>query len=341
MLKAEWERSLRECPQNPEHHGEGDVWTHTCMVVEALRRDADFLALSATDREVLETAAWLHDVAKPLCLQPDLSCPGHARKGSQMARQLLYERGYDWRLRETVCQLVRYHMVPYRLVDAPDWQRQVLQMGLSCRYDLLTVLARADARGRICRDQQHLLDQIALFEQLAQENPPAFADDHSRVTYFRRGGDPGRVVHHQPRCRVTVMSGLPAAGKDHWIAQYGQGLPVISLDGLREELEVSPSGDQGEVIQAARERARVHLRAGRDFVWNATNLSGQLRQRTLDLCFDYEADVRLVYVEAPLNEIERRNQARSRPVPAGVVERMMRRWEPPELWEAHELIQSL
>ncbi|HND34893.1 MAG TPA: AAA family ATPase, partial [Myxococcota bacterium] len=153
---------------------------------------------------------------------------------------------------------------------------------------------------------------------------------------------PTRVVFHQPRCRVTVMSGLPAAGKDHWIARHGKNLPVISLDGLREELEVSPSGDQGEVIQAAREQARGHLRAGRDFIWNATNLSQSLRQRTLDLCFDYSADVRLVYVEAPLAEIQRRNQARSRPVPAGVVERMLRRWEPPDQEEAHQLvIQSL
>ena len=341
MLKPEWERSLRECPQNPEHHGEGDVFTHTLMVLEALRADADFQALAADEQEVLEWAAWLHDVAKPLCLQPDLSCPGHARKGSQMARQLLYERDFAWRRREMVCQLVRYHMVPYRLVDAPDWQRQILEMGLNARCDLLTILARADARGRICRDQQRLLDQIEMFAQLAAENPPRFADDHSRVTYFRKGGDPQRVVFHQPRCRVTVMSGLPAAGKDHWIAHYGEDLPVISLDGLREELDVSPSGDQGEVIQAAREQARVYLRAGRDFIWNATNLSAQLRQRTLDLCFDYEADVRLVYVEAPLAEIERRNRARSRPVPAGVVERMLRRWELPDRSEAHELIQSL
>ncbi len=341
MLKPEWERALQQCPQNPKHHGEGDVWTHTLMVLEALQADPDFQALAEEDRGILTRAAWLHDVAKPLCLQPDLSCPGHARKGSQMARQLLYEADYPWRQRETVCQLIRYHMVPYRLVDAPDWQRQILAMGLNARCDLLTLLARADARGRICRDQQGLLDQIELFAQLAAENPPRFADDHSRVTYFRRGGDPERVVYHQPRCRVTVMSGLPAAGKDHWIARHGDGLPVVSLDGLREELEVPPNGDQGAVIQAAREQARAHLRAGRDFIWNATNLSAQLRQRTLDLCFDYEADVRLVYVEAPLAEIERRNQARSRPVPAGVVERMLRRWELPDRCEAHELIQSL
>ena len=214
-------------------------------------------------------------------------------------------------------------------------------MGLNARCDLLTILARADARGRICQDQSALLDQIELFAQLAEENPPEFPDNHSRVTYFRRGGDPRRVVFHQPRCLVTVMSGLPAAGKDHWISTHGEGMPVVSLDGLREELEVSPSGDQGEVIQAAREQARQHLRAGRDFIWNATNLTRQLRQRTLDLCFDYEADVRLVYVEAPLAEVERRNQARSRPVPAGVVERMLRRWELPDRCEAHELIQSL
>lgn len=311
------------------------------MVVEALQADPDYRALGPEDREVLDWAALLHDVAKPLCLQPDLSCPGHARKGSQMARQLLYERDFEWRRREAVCQLIRYHMVPYRLVDAPDWQRQILAMGLNARCDLLAILARADARGRSCRDQAQLLDQIELFAQLAAENPPRFADDHSRVTYFRRGGDPERVVFHQPRCRVTVMSGLPGAGKDHWITRNGQGLPVVSLDGLREELDVSPAGDQGQVIQAARQQAREFLRAGRDFIWNATNLSAQLRQRTLDLCYDYAADVRLVYVEAPLAEIERRNQARPRPVPAGVVERMLRRWELPDQCEAHELIQSL
>lgn len=342
MLTPEWERSLRECPQNPEHHGEGDVFTHTQMVVAALQADPEFQALPAEERELLHWAAWLHDVAKPLCLQPDLSCPGHARKGSQMARQLLYQREVPRPRRELTCNLVRYHMVPYRLVDSPDWQRQILAIGLNTRCDLLAILARADARGRICRDQQQLLDQIELFAQLARENPPCFADDHSRVTYFRKGGDPARTVYHQPRCRVTVMSGLPAAGKDHWISRHGEGQPVVSLDGLREELEVSPSGDQGAVIQAAREQARQHLRAGRDFIWNATNLSQSLRQRTLDLCFDYAADVRLVYVEAPLAEIERRNQARSRPVPAGVVERMLRRWEPPDREEAHELlIQSL
>ncbi|MBS2039376.1 AAA family ATPase [bacterium] len=342
MLKPEWERSLRDCPQNPEHHGEGDVLTHTQMVVSALKADPDFQALSEPERETLEWAAWLHDVAKPLCLQPDLSCPGHARKGSQMARPFLYQRGLDRQRREQVCNLVRYHMVPYRLIDATDWQPQILAIGLNTRCDLLTILARADARGRICRDQQKLLDQIELFAQLARENPPSFADDHSLVTYFRKGGDPHRVVFHQPRCRVTVMSGLPAAGKDHWIAHHGQGQPVVSLDGLREQLDVSPDDDQGEVIQTARELARQHLRAGRDFIWNATNLSQSIRNRTLDLCFDYEAEVRLVYVEAPFAELERRNLARSRPVPAGVVERMLRRWEPPDRQEAHELvIQSL
>jgi predicted kinase len=254
-----------------------------------------------------------------------------------MARQLLYEKDFPWRRREQVCNLVRYHMVPYRLVDAPDWQRQLLALGLNTRCDLLTLLARADARGRICQDQQFLLDQIDLFAQLARENPPRFADDHSRVTYFLRGGDPERVVFHQPRCRVTLMTGLPAAGKDHWVAQHGKGRPVISLDALREEMDVRPSEDQGAVIQRAREQAREWLRQGCDFIWNATNLSQQLRQRILNLCFDYNADVTIVYLEAPLGEIERRNQLRDRPVPGAVIEKMLRRWEVPDLQEAHEV----
>lgn len=333
MLTPDLISSLKNCPQNPQHHGEGDVWTHTQMVLAELELDG----LCAEDQEVLELAALLHDVAKPLCLQPDLSCPGHARKGSQMARQLLYQANFPWRRREQVCNLVRYHMVPYRLVDAPDWQRQLFAIALTTRLDLLSLLCRADARGRICQDQQRLLDQIELFAQLAQENPPPFADDHSRLTYFLRGGDPARVVFHQPRCQVTLMAGLPAAGKDYWVARHGKGRPVISLDGLREEMDVGPDEDQGAVIQRAREQAREWLRQGRDFIWNATNLSQQLRQRILNLCFDYKADVTIVYVEAPLAEIERRNQLRDRPVPGAVLEKMLRRWELPDLQEAHQV----
>jgi predicted kinase len=110
---------------------------------------------------------------------------------------------------------------------------------------------------------------------------------------------------------------------------------VVSLDDLRDELGVKPTGDQGAVVAAAYERARVHLRAGEAFVWNATNVTRALRSRCIALAAGYRARVEVVSVEAPADVVHRRNAARPRPVPAGVIDRMAARWEPPDLTEAH------
>jgi hypothetical protein len=65
---------------------------------------------------------------------------------------------------------------------------------------------------------------------------------------------------------------------------------------------------QGSVI-AAREQARLYLRAGR-FIWNATNISRQIRTQRIDLFADYEA-VRIVHWEATLCEAAPRDQTRA------------------------------
>ena len=50
-------------------------------------------------------------------------------------------------------------------------------------------------------------------------------------------------------------------------------------------------------MNRARELAREHLRNGRNFVWNATNLSRNVRGECMRLFHGYDARVRLVYVE--------------------------------------------
>jgi predicted kinase len=131
------------------------------------------------------------------------------------------------------------------------------------------------------------------------------------------------------------MSGLPGAGKDRWIARHAQGLPVVSLDALRHELDVDPEDAQGAIVQVARERAREHLRAGRSFVWNATNLSRAVRGQCVRLAADYGARVRIVYVEAAADVLWSQNRARAHPVPERVIEKLLKRWEVPDATEGH------
>lgn len=115
--------------------------------------------------------------------------------------------------------------------------------------------------------------------------------DHSRFLYFRTPGrDPAYPAHDDTRCTATILAGLPGAGKDRWLRDHRPELPVVSLDALRADLGVAPTDRQGAVIARARELAREHLRAGRDFAWNATNLGRALRDLSIGLCADYRAD---------------------------------------------------
>lgn len=41
----DWVQPMKTCPQEAIYHAEGDVWTHTCMVVEALLNDVEFKQL--------------------------------------------------------------------------------------------------------------------------------------------------------------------------------------------------------------------------------------------------------------------------------------------------------
>ena len=50
-------------PQDPRYHAEGDVWTHTTMVLDELVAMPDYRAASRADRELLFLAALLHDVS--------------------------------------------------------------------------------------------------------------------------------------------------------------------------------------------------------------------------------------------------------------------------------------
>lgn len=133
------------------------------------------------------------------------------------------------------------------------------------------------------------------------------------------------------------MSGLPASGKDSWLAVYRPELPVISLDALRTELALDADDGQAPVIAAAREQARDYLRSATSFAWNATNLSRPLRTQLLELFRGYRARTHVVYCETSADEQDRRNRARRTPVPRTAMARMLERWTVPDPSEAHEV----
>jgi predicted kinase len=350
LARYPWLHDLAGTPQEPHYHAEGDVLTHTRMVAEALVALPAWQALEPATQAVLFAAALLHDVAKPICTEIDgqgrISSPRHARKGEQLARTLLWRDPSQYSdipfpYREQVAKLVRHHGLPLWLLDKPDPARAVAGASQVVRLEHVALLAEADVRGRICADRRELLDRIDLFRQYCSElsclsQPRAFASAHSRFVYFR---DPDANLRYDAydntRFEVTMMCGLPAAGKDTWVRQHVAQLPVIALDAIRAELDIAPTEHPSRVVLAAKRRARELLQHGQPFVWNATNITRLLRRQLIDFFADYGARVRIVYVEAPLDVILRRNRARPDPVPEKVIARMLEKFELPDLTEAH------
>lgn len=349
LSQFDWLRDMADTPQNPEFHGEGDVLIHTRMVAEALVGDARWRALDGETRSVLLAAALLHDAGKPATTRTvdgRISSPGHARKGAQMAQAILYHHWPDtfdpvpfW-ARQRVVGLVRHHGLPVWFWERDDIDERIIAASLRARLDRLSLLAEMDVRGRAAADGADLLARVDLFREKAQslgcaDAPYPFPTDHTRFVYIRSDSrSPALEAFDDTDCAVILMSGLPGAGKDTWIAAHSPDWPVLSLDELRQEMGIHPADKQGAVIAQAKERARDYLRQGRSFVWNATNITRQTRASLIGLFSGYHARVRIVYVEADWPELLRRNRERSAPVPWRVLAGLADRLEVPDLTEA-------
>ena len=146
---------LYDCPQDPEWHPEGDVWTHTLMVIdEARRRNADL------DRPRLATimlSAVCHDLGKPATtavIDGRWRSPGHEAAGVAPATQLLDRfnintlDGFD--VRRQVLAITAEHLRPSAFFKAKDTVRDGAFRRLAARVDLelLVRFGRADCHGR-------------------------------------------------------------------------------------------------------------------------------------------------------------------------------------------------
>jgi predicted kinase len=321
------------------------------MVCAELPRLAEWTDLSPRERIILTFTALFHDSGKPRTSEIDpvsgrIRSPGHAFVGERIARIVLRELGCELALREEIARMVRYHGRPVFLLEKPDPAREVITLSWHLSNRLLFLFALADTRGRSAGSTARSEETLHFWKLAAEENgcfdrPFPFANDYARVLFYRKPGfNLHFVPHENPRCTVTMLSGLPGSGKDYWLAANRPDLPVVSLDEVRVELEAEPTGNQGKVVQFARERCRELLRAGTSFAFNATNLLAMTRSRWLDLFHDYNARIEIVYLEPPLPVILQQNRREERTVPERVIRELAARCEPPTWAEGHRVTLS-
>jgi tRNA nucleotidyltransferase (CCA-adding enzyme) len=148
--------ALRGVPQDPEWHPEGDVWTHTLLVLDAAagmrRGDGDDFALML--------GALCHDLGKPATTEwsdeaegTRIRSPGHDRAGIPPTHALLERLHASKALVAAVCALVEHHLAPALFVRqgaGPRGYRRLARKleAAGVSLDLLVRVARADHLGR-------------------------------------------------------------------------------------------------------------------------------------------------------------------------------------------------
>lgn len=135
--------------QNPRHHAEGDVWTHTMMVVDQAAK----LRQRAENPFGFMLAAVTHDFGKAICTEEIggvIHAYEHETKGLPLVEQFLKRLTGERKLRDYVCNLVQLHMKPFTVAAAGASVKSTNHMfDQAVDPEALICIAEADNRGKI------------------------------------------------------------------------------------------------------------------------------------------------------------------------------------------------
>lgn len=104
---------MKGLPQPPAFHPEGDVWTHTLLMLDGLDSlDPPCGQLSDGERAILGWAVLLHDVGKPVTLSVSdrIRFHEHDIRGAEMAGDILRRLKQSNRVCEAVQSLIAMHI---------------------------------------------------------------------------------------------------------------------------------------------------------------------------------------------------------------------------------------
>lgn len=348
---------MKNTNQDKFFHQEGDVYIHTKMVCEELIKLPVYKTLPKKQKLELFLAALFHDVGKTLTTKIEedhITSPHHGPTGSCLVREFfIKDLGISGKeeyltFRETICSLIRYHTSPIFLgVDADE--RKIIKLSLlkdltnDFTLEMLSLLSIADMKGRIGPNTDEKLFNIELFKEYAinlscYRDSYKFSDNYTKYKYLNGTNIlPNQSLYNDSNNEIILLVGLPGTGKDTFIKNNYPNSIVISLDDLRDKLKLKPTDNQGIVYTTAKELAKEYLRTNTPFIWNATNTTNLIRSKQIKLFHDYNATVKIIYLETTLENVLKRNKSRKKEVIENVIFDMLKTLTLPEPFEAESI----
>lgn len=148
--------ALKGVAQDPRHHGEGDAYEHTMLVVAAM--ETILMGAPVTEREkaILRLAASTHDLGKAVCtvtmINGTITSQRHAEVGALYVREMGARGELDAATAEAVAALVQDHMWSLNIAYARNKAYRRLTRRLvaaGANFSMLALLVEADNLGRV------------------------------------------------------------------------------------------------------------------------------------------------------------------------------------------------
>lgn len=143
--------------------------------------------------------------------------------------------------------------------------------------------------------------------------------------------------------KFIMLCGLPGSGKSHWAETHKEELNVVihSSDSIRAEFgDVNDQSKNELVFKILHQRIKDDLRAGKNVIYDATNLSRKRRIHFLqNELRDIPCEKICVLFATPFEICSTNNFTRDRQVPEEVLYRMYKNFETPWYSEGWDDIQ--
>ena len=199
-------QTLIGVPQNPKYHAEGDVWTHTMMVLD----EAANLRHRAENPYAFMLSALVHDFGKALCTQEIrgvIHAYDHENAGLKPAEAFVKRLSGENRLLKYVLNMTALHMKPNTAARAGSARKVTNRMfDASMDPEGLICMALADDRGRICATPREstepfLMGRLACYRELMAK-PHVMGRDLIEAG-LTPGGDFTEILEYAHKLRLA------------------------------------------------------------------------------------------------------------------------------------------
>ncbi len=360
---------LAECSQDKKWHAEGDVLTHTNMVLKVARELCKDIPRQP-DKINVYLGALMHDFGKPFTTfekyPGKLVAYGHESVGMTAARRFLREYfDFDFLRREYILSLVEFHGHPKRMMKDGSKDAKFLKLSLDVNTHQVHAVEIADFMGRKGDSIEDALQMLEKFKMKCKDlgiwNRPYVIPesvDYSQVLYSllrwdilfnnlkldtaagkRRFGKLKALSEQNP-FELMITIGAPGSGKTTHVKKVYPHIDRISMDEEREKVcgDMNDMSRNTEVFENCLAQLRSNMQKRVNTIWDATSIGRKLRKRLIDMARQHGAMISLIYFDLSMDEVLKRNKERGRNVPEDVVKKFYRNIQTPKSYEYDRLL---